>query len=83
MLRIEILGVGGSRQLNLIHWLNDALQQYDIEANIAYNNDIDTILKRNVERVPALFIDGRGVPLDEGFDKENIESAILQNTNKQ
>jgi|GEM_PF-3318275 len=83
MLNIEILGVGGSRQFNLVHWLNTAFQRHDIEANMEYNNDIDTILRRRVEEVPALFINGRGIPLEQGFDEQNIESIILQKTNKE
>ncbi len=78
MLNIEILGVGGKRQHELTQLLNAMLKRHDIEAKLKYNNDIDAILKRKVEEVPALYIDDKFVNVNKDFDEENIEIAILQ-----
>jgi len=78
MLNIEILGVGGKRQHELTQLLNTMLKRHDIEAQLKYNNDIDTILKRKVEEVPALFINDKFVNVNSGFDEKNIEKIILE-----
>ncbi len=78
MLNIEILGVGGKRQHELTQLLNTMLKRHDIEAQLEYNNNIETILKRKVEEVPALFVNDKLVNVNNGFNEDNIEKIILQ-----
>jgi len=78
MLDIEILGVGGKRQHELTKLLNSILKQLDIEANLNYNNNIESILKRKVQEVPALFVNGKWIDINDGFDEKKIGEIISQ-----
>ncbi len=77
MLRFNIIGVGGKRQLELTRLLESILNRHQIEASLTYTEDLEAIIKSKVEEIPALFVENEHVRINKEFDETHIEQTIL------